>query len=368
MHFAFRCDATKWGVFRHVFCRLEGPSDTFIAPFCCSAKCRGHVWRTHNPWQLLAQIYLARISAFATSRPTWRRPEVIRTMQETIQTIQQALDVLLEEGWTLFRGTIQGSEGAHTLSFINRHMPYQAWYTKALRIIRQLYPERADDFQAHYRELLALQRFTPSLPWYRKALHVMQRLTAGRSQDAKDHASEGHSRTRPVAPETGRQTCLGMTITPNGEMIPSLRLTFLAHFGQQLRILSAVRDGLAYVLADLHSTLYGDVANHVLAAVYRLVQQGHGRAAGTLAGVLLELHLAHVAAKYRVAMGAKAPDINMLNTALKRGGIYDGEIWHSIQRLGALRDDWVDAARRDPTVDELTTFLHEVQTVRQRVR
>jgi hypothetical protein len=251
---------------------------------------------------------------------------------------------------------------------MKRHMPYQAWYTKALRIIRQLYPERSDDFQAHYRELLALQRSTPSPSWYRKALRVMQRLTAGRSQDAKGRANEHHYRTRPVAPETGRQTCPGMTITPNGEMIPSLRLTFLAHFGQQLHILSAVRDGLEYVLADLHSTLYGDVANHVLAAVYKLVQQGHGRAAGALAGVLLEIHLAHVAAKYRVTMDAKSPDITRLNAALRCGGIYDGDIWRCIQRLGALRDVWGDASGRDPTIDELTTFIHEVQTVCQRVQ
>jgi hypothetical protein len=53
-------------------------------------------------------------------------------------------------------------------------------------------------------------------------------------------------------------------------------------------------------------------------------------------------------------MGAKSPDITMLNAALKRGGIYDGEIWRCIQRLGALRDVWVNASRRDPTIDELT--------------
>jgi len=118
-------------------------------------------------------------------------------MEDTIRTIQQALDALLEEGLTLFRETIQGSEGAHTLSFMKRHMPYQAWYTKALRVISQLYPERSDDFQAHYRELLALQRPTPSSPWYRKALRVMHKLTAWRSQDAKNHAREGHHRARP---------------------------------------------------------------------------------------------------------------------------------------------------------------------------
>src|SRR5215831_29255 len=114
----------------------------------------------------------------------WRRPEVIRTMEDTIQICQQALDALLEEGLRLFRETIQGGEGAHTLSFMKRHMPYQAWYTKALRVMRQLYPERSDDFQAHYRELLALQCSRPPLPWYRKALRVMHRLTVGRSQDA----------------------------------------------------------------------------------------------------------------------------------------------------------------------------------------
>jgi len=289
-------------------------------------------------------------------------------MEDTIQTMQQALDALLEEGFRLFRGTIQGQEGAHTLSFMKRHMPYQAWYTKALRVIRQLYPERSDDFQAHYRELLALQRSTPSLPWYRKVLRVMHRLTAVRSQDAKDHASEGYYSAGSRSPETVWQSCMGMTNTPNGEMIPSVHLMFLAHFGQQLRILRSVRDGLEYVLADIHSTLYGDVENHVLAAVYRLSQHGHCRAAGALAGVLLEIHLAHVAAKYRVAMGTKSPDITMLNAALKRGSIYDGDIWRFIKHLGALRDVWVDASRRDPTVDELTAFIHEVQTVCQRVR
>src|SRR5215471_20975255 len=54
------------------------------------------------------------------SQGAWRTPEVIRTMEDTIQTIQQALDALLEEGWTLLRRTIQGSEGANTLSFMKR--------------------------------------------------------------------------------------------------------------------------------------------------------------------------------------------------------------------------------------------------------
>jgi hypothetical protein len=78
--------------------------------------------------------------------------------------------------------------------------------------------------------------------------------------------------------------------------------------------------------------------------------------------------LAHVAAKYRVAMGAQSPDITMLNAAIKRGGIDDAEVWRFIQRLGALRDVCVDVPRHGPTEDELTTFIHGAQTVRRRVR
>jgi hypothetical protein len=52
-------------------------------------------------------------------------------MEDTIRTIQQALDALLEEGLTLFRGTIQGSEGAHTLSFMKRHMPSMVYKVAA---------------------------------------------------------------------------------------------------------------------------------------------------------------------------------------------------------------------------------------------
>jgi hypothetical protein len=57
------------------------------------------------------------------------------------------------------------------------------------------------------------------------------------------------------------------------------------------------------VLADLQSTLYGEVGDHILATVYALFHRGQHRAAGALAGVLLEIHLAKVATKYRVTIG-----------------------------------------------------------------
>jgi hypothetical protein len=110
------------------------------------------------------------------------------------------------------------------------------------------------------------------------------------------------------------------------------------------------------------------VGDHIQATAYELFRRGQPRAAGALAGVLLELHLAKVATKYGVTRRHTSPGLTVLNAALKRGGIYDGEVWRFIQRLGALGQACVYASTHEPTVDELTEFLHGVQRIRTRVR
>ena len=47
---------------------------------------------------------------------------------------------------------------------------------------------------------------------------------------------------------------------------------------------------------------------------------------GPSPGVLLEIHLAQVAAKHKITVCPTSPDVATLNTALKRDGIYDGEV------------------------------------------
>jgi hypothetical protein len=216
--------------------------------------------------------------------------------------------------------------------------------------------------------MFPLQRVVSYPAWYTKALRLMRTLTLQRSHAAADQEKAGEDGNRPGSYAAPYDPGLGMAITENGERIASAHLTFLAHFHQQLRLLHSVRNGLEYVLADTQGALYSEVGEHVLAAAYELFRRGHGRAAGTLAGVLLEIHLAKVAAKYRVPHCANAIGITPLNEALKRGGIYDGEVWRFIQHLGSLRHTCVDASRRDPTVDALTTLFQGMETIRKTVR
>jgi hypothetical protein len=289
-------------------------------------------------------------------------------MEDTIRTMQDELDALLEEGFRLFTGHIQASDSANTLSFLKKHAAYQAWYAKALRVIGQLYPELSEEFQAYYRAMFPWPRAVPYPAWYTTALRIIRTLTFQRSHDAADQERAEKDGNRPASCAVPHDAGMGMAITENGETIASARLTFLAPFHQQLRILHSVRNGLEYVLADMQSALYSEVGDHILAAVYELFRHGQGRAAGTLVGVLLEIHLAKVATKYRIPNCPKASGIIPLNEALKRGGIYDAEVWRFIQHLGALRHMCVDSSVRDPTVDELTTLFQGVETIRKTVR
>jgi hypothetical protein len=133
-------------------------------------------------------------------------------------------------------------------------------------------------------------------------------------------------------------------------------------------MLNSVKNGLEYVLADLQSTLYGEVGDHILATAYALFHRGQRRAAGALAGVLLEIPLAKVATKYRVTISPKSSGLATLNAALKCGGIYDAEVWRFIHSLGALGHACVYTSTHEPPVDTLTEFLQGVQLIRKRVR
>lgn len=216
-------------------------------------------------------------------------------MQDTIQTIRHELDTLLDEGFALFTEAVQGRQSDQALPFMKKHASYQSWYAKALRVIRQLYPELTDDFQVHYRALRAMHRTPTSPAWYRKALRLMHTWTGQRAHDATDHVWEGPYGTQAASEASVRHAGMEMAIPRNSETMVRVRMTFLTRLHQQLSMLNAVRNGLEYVLADLQSTLYGEVGDHIQATAYELFRRGQPRAAGALAGMLLELHLAKVA-------------------------------------------------------------------------
>ena len=154
-------------------------------------------------------------------------------MQDTIQSIQQQLDALLNEGCALLTGAAQGRQSDQALTFMTTQATYQSWYVKALRVIRQLYPELAEDFQAPYRALLAMHRMTTYPSWYRKALRLMLTLTGQRPHDAIDPTWDGPYGKQAASDAPVSHAGMGMAIPRNSETKLRVRMTFLTRLSQQ---------------------------------------------------------------------------------------------------------------------------------------
>jgi len=87
------------------------------------------------------------------------------------------------------------------------------------------------------------------------------------------------------------------------------------------------------------------------------------RAAGTLAGIVLERHLGQVASNRRVKIGKKDPTIGDLNEALKKEAAYELPTYRKIQYLADLRNVCCHNKGREPTADEVKELLNGVGVV-----
>jgi hypothetical protein len=204
---------------------------------------------------------------------------------------------------------------------------YQAWYSKALPVIRQILPERYQEFIEQYK------------------LDKRKEIT--------------------LVTYTISDYLIGIKITRGWqkEEVFNPFIAFYSKFEHQLAILQSCVDRLDSVLADIQGTLQAELFDDELSAAEELAKKSHLRAAGALAGVTLERHLATVAQNHGIKIGKKDPTISDFNDAFKNGGIYDVPTWRFIQRLGDIRNLSVHFKNREPTKDEIDEMLKGVQKV-----
>jgi hypothetical protein len=196
---------------------------------------------------------------------------------------------------------------------------YQAWYSSAFRVVRLLAPERAREFEELYL---------------------------------------GHERSRGKSAWSHHDTIQGFLLH-----------RFVASFGHdaanttrvliqnQLAILESLSEIAASRIANLEGILQADLFDSELDAARELLKAGHIRAAGALAGVTLEAHLARLSRDRGIAIRKKTPTIADLNDALRDAGVYDTPQWRLIQRLGDLRNLASHKKERDPSADEMQELI-----------
>lgn len=246
-------------------------------------------------------------------------------MQESLRDrISKEIQALSTEGGNLVALLFSAKDAKAKKAFDHYGFSskYQQWYARALRVVITLAPDRLREFASYY-----------EVDRKRKAIDI----TSYRIQDFLNG----------FAPTANRYT---------GE-IPYDRevVTHLAVYNQ-LMILQALTSRLDSVLTNVEGRIATELQDAGLAAARQLLKISW-RAAGALAGVVLEDHLQRVAAARGVKIAKKDPTIADLNDPLKAADVYDQPTWRRIQFLAETRNVCSHKKSQQPSESQVQELL-----------
>jgi hypothetical protein len=202
---------------------------------------------------------------------------------------------------------------------------YQRWYSEALALLEQLLPSRVADFARHYER-----------PKNRKSL-------TNETYRIEDYLQ-------------GLSATLGLQkIAGPDAAVP--------HFEQQLAIVEAAEARFESSLFEIRQLVQADLFDSDLAAADELVEHKFARAAGALAGVVLEKHLSQVCSDHKIKVNKKKPTISDFNESLKAAGVTDVAQWRFVQHLADIRNKCDHARTPEPTVNEVRDLIAAVRKV-----
>lgn len=202
-------------------------------------------------------------------------------------------------------------------------LTYESWYSESKALIRQLLPDRFDDFVRLHEK-----------PRARKDVGFGNYVLEDYLQGLKVTFSYGDMKVDPSA------------------AIPQ--------FDQMVGILTAAKRRFESSLFDIRQLVQADLFDSEVDAARHLLKQKFARAAGAMVGVVLERHLAQVCANHDVKIAKKNPTIADFNDALKSSDVIDIPIWRGITRLGDLRNLCDHNKEREPTKDEVDDLISGV--------
>jgi hypothetical protein len=125
----------------------------------------------------------------------------------------------------------------------------------------------------------------------------------------------------------------------------------------QLQIIRSGADRISSILSDIGGTLQAELFDDEIDAATALMKHRHLRAAGAVAGEVLERHLARIASNHGITLRKRNPTIADLNDPLKDSKIYDLPRWRQIQHLADLRNLCVHSKDREPTDEEVRSLI-----------
>lgn len=206
---------------------------------------------------------------------------------------------------------------------------YQAWYSKASKVVESLAPDRIAEFRGYYQA-------DPKRKMLGYGTYVIQ--------DFMKNVKPGHWQLQDF--DSHQQT--------------------LICFFNQLAIYRAISLRADSILGDIEAALYANLQDDEIEVAKKLAKINL-RAAGALVGVVIEGHLQKVASSHRVKLAKKNPTIADLNEPLKAASIIDIPTWRRISFLADIRNLCSHKKEREPTENEVDELIKGAEWVSKNV-
>jgi hypothetical protein len=202
---------------------------------------------------------------------------------------------------------------------------YQLCFSKAQAVIRQVLPDRLNDFNSYY-----------EYPKPRKDITFQNYMI--------------------------RDALQGLVIRWVGE-IKVDDSAAIPEFFQQLNIVKAAKAALGSRLLELKTILQADLFDSEVESARALMKAGYFRAAGAICGVVIEKHLAQVCNTHDVTIRKKSPGISDLSQALRDNDTITVPEWRFNQHLADIRNLCDHSKGREPTKQEIEDLLSGTEKV-----
>ena len=199
---------------------------------------------------------------------------------------------------------------------------YQNWYSRAYKVVESLAPERLEEFISYY-------RIDPKRTRIAHGNYVIQDFLKGITRpNWNDKVGENLVRTNVL---------------------------------NQIQILDSLSSRIDSVLQDVTGHLFAEIQDAELTVATQLKKVSR-RAAGALAGVVLERHLQRVAQNHKITIRKSSPTISDLNDPIRNAGVYDVPTWRKIQLLADVRNLCAHEKEREPTDNEVDELISGVNS------
>lgn len=198
---------------------------------------------------------------------------------------------------------------------------YEAWYSEATALLKQLMPDRVEDFRSHYAK-----------PKTRKEL------------DFGSYVIEDYMQ--------------GTVVTSYGEVKVDGSAA-IPRFESQARILDACAARFESSLFDIRQLVHADVLDSELAGARELLRNKFVRASGVVAGIVLERHLQEVVATHDAKVKAR-PTLGDYIQTLKDADVLTTPDWRRLQHLNELRAKCTHNKGAEPTEEDVSDLISGV--------